>query len=133
MAFHLLGLKCSSCGSYNTRRMGLHTADGSPLEAAGRLGIPAAAGAGGANGAGPLAGLAPNLAQNLLEVRPACPGLLPRCCKPRQGSAWASMRLCSAAGTARGLIFPCLVPWGQTAARVAWWPRACAFRRLQVT
>ncbi|KAL4441825.1 hypothetical protein ABPG77_003741 [Micractinium sp. CCAP 211/92] len=68
VAFHLLGLKCSSCGSYNTRRMGLHTADGSPLEAAGRLGIPGAAGAGGANGAGPLAGLAPNLAQNLLEA-----------------------------------------------------------------
>lgn len=88
MAFHLLGLKCSSCGSYNTRRMGLHTADGSPLETAGRLGIPGAAGAGGANGAGPLAGLAPNLAQNLLEVRPPAAG----CCRAAASPVRAAPR-----------------------------------------
>lgn len=28
IAFHLLGLRCTGCGSYNTRRMGLHSADG---------------------------------------------------------------------------------------------------------
>eukprot|EP00887_Chlorella_sp_A99_P003656 scaffold7.g3656.t1 len=29
--FHVIGLKCPGCGSYNTRRMGLHTTDGTPL------------------------------------------------------------------------------------------------------
>ncbi|KAL4856014.1 E3 ubiquitin-protein ligase [Chlorella vulgaris] len=43
IAFHLLGLKCGACGSYNTRRMGLHTSDGSPMLNAGRLGRPDAA------------------------------------------------------------------------------------------
>jgi hypothetical protein len=71
IAFHLLGLKCSGCGSYNTRRMGLHTSDGSPLENAGRLGRldgdGGAAAAAAAAGGG--AGLVPDLAQNLLQVR----------------------------------------------------------------
>jgi hypothetical protein len=74
-AFHLLGLKCSGCGSYNTRRMGLHSSDGSPLENAGRLGRLDGGGDGGgaaaaaAAAAGGGAGLVPDLAQNLLQVR----------------------------------------------------------------
>lgn len=79
MAFHLLGLKCSACGSYNTRRMGLQTTDGAPLEDAGRLGRldlgtggsgggdgGGAAGAGGPLGPG--GGPVPNFVENLLAA-----------------------------------------------------------------
>ncbi len=58
IAFNIIALKCPACGSYNTRRMGLHTAAPAPGASAGLDPIRTAAALAARRAAAPGAGAA---------------------------------------------------------------------------